>query len=71
MFLNLYFLIYPLHPDFGNEQNLQKSNIIFFKNFLEQYGNELSMYPDLIPYFAIPYFKDLKKHPSFANLFKR
>ena len=44
---------------------------MFFKNFLEFHGNELSMYPELMPYFAIPYFKDLKKHPSFANLFKQ
>lgn len=35
MFLHLYFLIYPLHPDYGNKTNLDKNDIIFFKNFLE------------------------------------
>jgi len=63
--------VYKIHPDLGNSPELSQIEIERLKKFLEINGSELTKYPELIPFFAIPYFKNLKEHQSFKHLFEK
>ena len=65
----IYFIVYDIHPSIRNLKEPSKESISDLKNFLEEKGNELSKFPDLIPFFALPYIKNIREHASFKNLF--
>lgn len=50
---------------------MQSKDIEAFKKFLDEKGGELSRFPELIPFFALPYFKDIKGHASYSHLFEK
>lgn len=52
----------------GKEQQTQEA-MTLLKGYLEERGSELAKSPDLVPFFAIPYVKNLKEHGSFRHLF--
>lgn len=70
-FYRIYFAISDIHPFLKNQKEASKENTDQLKIYLEERGSELSKFPDLIPYFAMPYVKNLKEHSSFKHLFSQ
>lgn len=55
-YLQIYFLIYEIHPKVGRKgAALRKNTISFFKAYLETKGQELSKTTEFLPYYALPY----------------
>jgi hypothetical protein len=48
---------------------MSKTALTHFKVYLEEKGAELAKFPELIPFFALPYVKHPKEHASFNHLF--
>ena len=65
----IYFSIYEVHSFLGNGKETSKEAFAKLKTYLEEKGSELAKFPDLIPFFAFPYVKNLREHPSFKHLF--
>lgn len=68
-YLHVYFVVHAIHPGLKNQKEVNKNALNLFKAYLEEKGAELAKFPDLIPFFALPYVKNLKEHASFKHLF--
>jgi len=68
-YLQVYFVVYSIHPFRKNQKEISKTALNHFKIYLEEKGAELAKFNDLIQYFALPYIKNLKEHASFKQLF--
>lgn len=65
--LRVYFAI---HSALQNKGEPSKEAMAEFRHFLEEKGAELAKEPELIPFFALPYAKNLREHSSFSHLFR-
>jgi len=70
-YLQIYFLIYNIHPLFKKSQFLDKNIVIKYKKYLETKGSELSKTSEFLPYYALPYIEKPQDHPALKELFTK
>ena len=70
-YLQIYFLIYPIHPLFKKSQFLDKNTVLKYKKYLETKGSELSKTNEFLPYYALPYIQKPQEHPALKELFTK
>lgn len=70
-YLQIYFLIYPIHPLFKTSQFLDKNTVLKYKKYLESKGSELSKTNEFLPYYALPYIQKPQDHPALKELFTK
>lgn len=70
-YLQIYFLIYQIHPLFKKSQFLDKNTVIKYKKYLETKGSELSKTNEFLPYYALPYIQKPQEHPALKELFTK
>lgn len=70
-YLQIYFLIYPIHPLFKKSQFLDKNTVAKFKKYLETKGSELSKTNEFLPFYALPYIQKPQEHPALKELFTK
>ncbi|CAD8145284.1 unnamed protein product [Paramecium octaurelia] len=68
-FVQIFFLIYPIHPVFKKKGVMDKNSINQFKQYLDSKGGDLSKTNEALPFYALPYVKNPEIHPSFQHLF--
>lgn len=70
-YLQIYFLIYPIHPLFKKTQFLDKNTVLKYKKYLETKGSELSKTSEFLPFYALPYIQKPQDHPALKELFTK
>lgn len=70
-YLQVYFLVYSMHPNLGKSKNISKAAIEKFRTYLDTKGTDLSKTTELIPFFALPYIKNPYDHPTMKVLFTK
>ena len=70
-YLQIYFLIYPIHPLFKKSQFVDKNTLAKYKKYLETKGSELSKTNEFLPYYALPYIQKPQEHPGMKELFTK
>ncbi|KAM3134803.1 hypothetical protein pb186bvf_013128 [Paramecium bursaria] len=69
-YIQIYFLIYDIHPKTGKRGGqIPRNTIAFFKGYLESKGQELSKTNEFLHYYALPYVPKPQEHPSYKHLF--
>lgn len=69
-YIQIYFLIYEIHPKTGKKNGVMgKNTVTFFKSYLESRGQELSKTNEFLPYYALPYVPRPQEHASYKHLF--
>ncbi|CAD8159896.1 unnamed protein product [Paramecium pentaurelia] len=68
-YIQIYFFIYPIHPVFKKQGQIDKHSINQLKIYLETKGGDLSKTNEVLPFYALPYVKNIQNHPSFSYLF--
>ncbi|CAD8159029.1 unnamed protein product [Paramecium pentaurelia] len=68
-YVQIYFLIYPIHPVFMKKGVIDKNSINQFKQYLDSKGGDLSKTNEVLPFYALPYVKNPEIHQSFSHLF--
>ena len=69
-YINIFFAIYPLHPDNKKPQPAGlAASMRTFKAYLETDGAPLAVTPEFLAYYAMPYVPEINRHPSFKELF--
>ena len=54
-YLQIYFLIYNIHPMIRKSKVIDKNSIAFFKYYLDNRGADLSKTGEFLQYYALPY----------------
>ncbi|CAD8158225.1 unnamed protein product [Paramecium octaurelia] len=68
-YIQIYFLIYPIHPVFMKKGVIDKNSINQFKQYLDSKGGDLSKTNEVLPFYALPYVKNPELHQTFQHLF--
>ncbi|CAD8057801.1 unnamed protein product [Paramecium sonneborni] len=68
-YIQIYFLIYPIHPYLSKKGQIDKQSINAFKQFLDSKGEDLSKTNEVLPFYALPYVQQPQKHQTFQHLF--
>jgi hypothetical protein len=66
--IQLFFATYVIRN--SSENKTEKRSIDDFKEYLERKGSLLVDFPDLLPFYALPYISMPSMHPSFSVIFK-
>lgn len=69
--MQIYFLIYEIHPSFKVKDKISNERIEFFRKYLESKGSELSKTTELLPFYALPYVDNPAEHIGFKSLFTK
>jgi len=68
-YLQIYFLIYSMHPSKQQKEQLDNSEIVSFKIYLESKGIELSKTSEFLPYYALPFIHKPQENKALKHLF--
>ncbi|CAD8153513.1 unnamed protein product [Paramecium pentaurelia] len=68
-YVQIYFLIYPIHPVFKKKGVIDNNSINQFKQYIDTNGNDLSKSNEVLPFYALPYVKNPEMHPNFQHIF--
>ncbi|EAR85677.1 hypothetical protein TTHERM_00420850 (macronuclear) [Tetrahymena thermophila SB210] len=68
-YLQIYFLIYEIHPLFKTKDKIGNDRIEYFRSYLDSKGSELSKTTELLTFYALPYIQKPYEHQSFKHLF--
>ncbi|CAD8138595.1 unnamed protein product [Paramecium octaurelia] len=70
-YIQIYFLIYEIHPKTGKKGGvISKAALHYFKTYLDTKGQELSKTTEFLPYYALPYVQRPQEHQTYKHLFQ-
>lgn len=67
--LEVYFLIYEIHPINNRSEKIEKKKIEHFKKYLDSNGAKLSQVSEFLPFYALPYIPNPREHPVVKHFF--
>ncbi|EGR29565.1 hypothetical protein IMG5_153370 [Ichthyophthirius multifiliis] len=70
-YIQIYFLIYDIHPLFKQRQQIFQEKIDYFKHYLDSKGSELAKTSELLCFYALPYVQKPLQHVGFKQLFEK
>ena len=67
---NLHFAVIPIRLNHAAESSEVIHAKEIFKNYLNERSSQLALDDDMFPFYALPYLKEVRSHPSFQDLFR-
>ncbi|KAI6654686.1 LisH domain-containing protein ARMC9 isoform X2 [Oopsacas minuta] len=67
---NLHFAVIPIRLNHATDSKevIQAKEV--FKEYLNERSSQLALEDDMFPFYALPYLKEVRSHPSFQDLFR-
>ena len=67
---NLHFAVVPIRLNHATDSSEVIHAKEIFKNYLNERSSQLALDDDMFPFYALPYLKEVRSHPSFQDLFR-
>ena len=67
---NLHFAVVPIRLNYPADSSEVVHGKEVFKEYLNERSSQLALEDDMFPFYALPYLKEVRSHPSFQDLFR-
>ena len=67
---NLHFAVVPIRLNYPADSSEVVHSKEVFKEYLNERSSQLALEDDMFPFYALPYLREVRSHPSFQDLFR-